>query len=619
MTATPVEAPPTPPLGDEATPRRSNVERWAWVVLAIVAAVPVVVGLVALRHPHWYPAGDMAQAELHVRGFWNHPPLVGAAGRLGTLVDQGSHPGPALWLAMYPVYALAGRTSYGLMLGAASVHLVSIVVILWLARRRAGLAFTIALGVAIVIIVRASGPAFFVEPWNPWLAVLPFMMFLLLAWDVMEGQVRRLPWAVLVGTYCIHCHVGYVPLVGALSLFVITWAAVVAHRHGDRIVATLARPVAWSALVVVVMWLPPVIDQLVHNPGNLGILVRNFRYPTDPYVGLRGALRGFAGEVNLFGPWVVGRGHLPTDPPNVVGFLGLLALWIAGFVVAVRRRYAELLRLHVLLVATCLVGIVAVARVTGVLFDYLLRWLWVVTALIVAASATALYRWWAERRTVAATPRDDGTTRRVAAVALAAAAVLAVVAIPKFAAADVPGPRDSLIVGRLAHQGAPRLDPRAKYLVRWDDPTALGASGYGLLLELAREGFHVGVDHAARAGALPSRVLPESDANGVLYVVIGKDIDRWRKRTDATELAYADPRSPAEQAEGAALRARLAKRLTDIGRSDLVPSLDTLYAAVLFAPGMPDDVKRDMSRLTDLRLPGALFLTKPGAPSEPPG
>ena len=60
------------------------------------------------------------------------------------------------------------------------------------------------------------------------------------------------------------------------------------------------------------------------------------------------------------------------------------------------------------------------------------------------------------------------------------------------------------------------------------------------------------------------------------------------------------------------------RRRTTIGRSDLVPSLDTLYAAVLFAPGMPDDVKRDMSRLTDLRLPGALFLTKPGAPSEPP-
>src|SRR6266508_1867455 len=131
-----------------------------------------------------------------------------------------------------------------------------------------------------------------------------------------------------------------------------------------------------------------------------------------------------------------------------------------------------------------------------------------------------------------------------------------------------------------------------------------------MVLELARDGFHVGVDREARAGALPSRVLAESDTDGVLYVIVGRDIDRWRERDDATELAYAEPRSLAEQVEGADLRTRLAARLTELGRADLVPSLDQLYAAVLFAPGLPDDVKRDMSRLTDLRLPAALFLTK---------
>jgi hypothetical protein len=113
-------------------------------------------------------------------------------------------------------------------------------------------------------------------------------------------------------------------------------------------------------------------------------------------------------------------------------------------------------------------------------------------------------------------------------------------------------------------------------------------------------------------------VLKESDADGVLYVVVGNDIERWRRRTDATELAYAKPRTVAEQAEADALHRRLAARLTEIGRADLVPSLDTLYAAVLFAPGMPPDVQRDMSRLTDLRLPASLFLTAPGAPSDPP-
>ena len=81
--------------------------------------------------------------------------------------------------------------------------------------------------------------------------------------------------------------------------------------------------------------------------------------------------------------------------------------------------------------------------------------------------------------------------------------------------------------------------------MRWTDPTALGATGFGTVLELARQGFHVGVDRPQRAGALPFRVLDEADADGVLYVVIGQDVDRWRARTDAVELASAEPRSPA--------------------------------------------------------------------------
>jgi hypothetical protein len=593
--------------------------RTGWVVvgLVVVAAVPVIVGLIALRSPHWYPAGDMAQAELHVRGFWSHPPLVGAAGRLGTLQDQGSHPGPALWLAMYPVYALFGRSSYGLLAGAASVHLVAIALSLWVAWRRAGLAFTVVLGVAIAVLVRASGPAFFVEPWNPWLAVFPFLLFLLLLWAVLEEERSHLPLAVLAGTYCIHCHIGYLPIVGALVLGVLVWTGWTLHRHGEAVWRTLARPLAWSGVALVVMWLPPVVDQLIHDPGNLLILYRNFRYPADPAVGLVDAVRGFAGEVNLAGPWIVGRGHLPTDSPNVLGFAALLALWAAGAFVAVRQRFSDLVRLHALLAGTCVVGVLAIARITGTMFDYLLRWLWVVTALIVTASVTTFLRWWAAARAARGAKADrDGW--RVAVVGIGAAVVLSAVAVPKFAAADVPGPRDSVIIGDLVRGARDQLDKGDRYLVRWSDPTALGATGFGTLLELARQGYHVGVDRPQRAGALPFRVLDESDADGVLYVIIGKDVDRWLARDDAVELASAEPRTPAEQAEGEALRERIIARLEEIGRSDLVPAVDRLYAAILFAPELPGDIKRDMSRLTDLRLPGALFLTAPGAPSEPP-
>ena len=59
-----------------ATPRRST---WLFVVVVSTLAVtPIIVAVVALLSGDaWFPAGDMAQAELHMRGFFNHPPLVG--------------------------------------------------------------------------------------------------------------------------------------------------------------------------------------------------------------------------------------------------------------------------------------------------------------------------------------------------------------------------------------------------------------------------------------------------------------------------------------------------------------------------------------------------------------
>ena len=47
--------------------------------------MPLVVALISVSRETWYPTGDMAQAELHVAGFFSHPPLVGAAGTASSL------------------------------------------------------------------------------------------------------------------------------------------------------------------------------------------------------------------------------------------------------------------------------------------------------------------------------------------------------------------------------------------------------------------------------------------------------------------------------------------------------------------------------------------------------
>lgn len=591
--------------------------RWRRPELVTLALlVPLVTALVVLGRQHWYPAGDMAQAELHLRGFLRHPPLVGAAGRIGTLEDQGSHPGPSMWLALYPVYRLLGATSFGLMASVTALHIASIVGIVLVARRRGGIGLVLALVPVLAVVVRASGPAFFTEPWNPWVAVLPFLLFLLLVWGSADGDLVLGPLAVLVGVHCVQSHVGYLVLVVGLLGLLVLWLGWRAWRdpHADR--RALLRWLAVASAVGLVLWVPPLVDQLVRTPGNLGILWRHFTNPTEPYIGLGGALKAYAGEVNLLGPWVVGRGHLPSSSPNLAGFLGLVALWGSGVVVAARRKDRPVLLLHAVLAATSVIGILAMSRIFGPFFDYVVRWLWPLAALVVATSI------WSIARAVAATHgTDPARTARVAvAASVAATLVLSAVATVQFAGrAELSGEPDSRVVGGLVPQITPGLSQDDRYLVRWIDPVALGAVGFGTVLELEREGYRPGVDRWARAGALPHRELAEADADGVLYVVLGPQIERWRARPDATELGAFDPRTPAEAERSAVLRALVEQQLRDVGRDDLADRLDAQYGlgAALFAPGLTPQLAADLSELVGLRLEAAAFLVPPGSPAQP--
>src|SRR4029079_8670124 len=76
------------------------------VAFALVA-IPLIVAVVALRSPRWYPIGDLAQTELRVRDVGTgNSPMIGLVGRLGTLTEPGSHPGPLSFWLLAPVFPL---------------------------------------------------------------------------------------------------------------------------------------------------------------------------------------------------------------------------------------------------------------------------------------------------------------------------------------------------------------------------------------------------------------------------------------------------------------------------------------------------------------------------------
>ena len=559
----------------------------------LVAAVvlPLLVAVVALADDDWHATGDMAQAELHVRGFFGDPPLLGAAGRLGTLTEQGSHPGPAPWVALLPGYRILGQSGWALEASVGLVAAVTAAGTIALARRRGGWALAGLVTLALVVLVRSNGPEVFSEPWNPWLAILPFAAFVLLVWAVVIDDRRALAWAAAAGSYALQSHVGYALLVGGLGLVALAWAV---HRRWWRTIAV-------AAAVTVVLWVPPVVEQLTADdgwPGNLSILYDHFSTPDEDPVGLRIAVEAFAGELNVAGPWVVGQGHQPTDPPAWAGFAAMAVLWAAAAVVAWRCRLARALRLHAVLAVACALGLVSMARVFGDFFDYVVRWMWVLAAFV--AVAIAWTAWLA----------SPARWRGILAGGAGAALVVAVVAASVGAADVVPsGPRNSELVAGLAPRIAAELDRDGRYLVRWDDTISLGATGVGVLLELEKRGFTVGADPFQRAAVLPHRVIDdECDADAVVHVVVGPSVETVRALPGARQVAAVDARTPEERRRFDEITRAFDRELRDAGLEELTPVADRHLIGVAVDPRVPEATRERVVDLVELGLPAHAFL-----------
>ena len=177
----------------------------------------------------------------------------------------------------------------------------------------------------------------------------------------------------------------------------------------------------------------------------------------------------------------------------------------------------------------------------------------------------------------------------------------------------LPGPTDSRIVGELIPQAMERLDHQSSYLLRMYDPYTLNATGFGSLLELERQGFDVGVEFFFAAAALPHRVRSELSVDEILWVVVGPAIARADLDQALTKIAHVDPRTAQEAILAEQLLNDIRDGLIAADRRELVPSLDTPGASLLFAePALPAPIAEMVRQLILLGQPVAMYAVTPG-------
>jgi hypothetical protein len=614
------------PVGGASHPARGLAERPILVIAGatLVLALPLLVAAVVLHSKHWYPVLDMAGTEMRVRDVWTtRPPLVGLFGRIGSGSAVGNHPGPLSFYALWSVWRLFGGSSFGLQAANVALDIAAIACCITIAWRRGGLALVVGVGTMLAVLMHGYGIFMLTLPWNPYLPVLWWVVFLLAAWSVLADDLVMLPVAAFAGAMCAQTHISYLGLVGGVSLFVLVVLAVASLR-GPR--SERWRHLAFwllaAVLVSAVIWAPPLIDELLHSPGNATTIFDYFRHPPKASIGLG---RGLEVVLQQMNPVKLFQGTLVHDvaPPAVSGSWVpgalLLLVWAVSFELARRLRHALLLRLDAVLGVAFLLGVASAGRIFGEVFFYLVLWAWGIAALMLFATGWLV--------AVVVARRSTSTAVRARDLAVVGASVLALVLtgllVSSATGIDVqlPEANDPL---RVLTPGTARAMSklekggyRAPFLVTWRPSQAdIGAVGYGLVNELERRGFKVRAD-SADGKYVPdygSRhvVDPSKAAIEVHLATDRPNVIRWSADPRFREVAFYDPRLNLDHLGLHGVAQRLVKDLQRAG-FDQVGRYDYgTLALVYITPGVPKPLQQRIAKLLALGPNRAVFIGPTG-------
>lgn len=591
--------------------------RWLWPSAVVAVLTPLAVAVLAQRDAHWHPVYDLAMTELRVRDVGGaHTPLIGLQGRIG---PSGSHPGPLSFYLLAPVYRLLGSSAFALQAATAVFHGAGAVTALWVARRRGGRLLVVAVSVVLLLLMQGYGLGALTEPWNPHLPMLWFVAFLLAAWAVLDGDLPMLVVAVVAASICAQTHVPYLAVTLGVAAAVTAAAAWHAWRPRRDRRAGDWRWLAAGAAVGLVLWIPPLVDEVVNEPGNLTQLADHLGTPSEDPIGVREATKLVVERLDAWQLVVVETVHpgtyvrvLSGPGPAVERGALTLGVWAVSVLVATVLRHRRLLVLHGLVAVAVAVAVAAVSRIYGVPWHYLMLWGFGIGGLmllaIVATVVVALGRRWPALQ-------SPGSPE----VVILGASVLAALSLRVVlgaADATTETPAQTAQLGRLVPDtvealedlGGPDARSTNRYYLWWDDATHGGSEGIGLVNELIRRGFDVGVDERDGVKIGTHRVRDPADATARIVVASGGWIERWSAAPGARRVAYDDPRTPAERAEFAQVRQRALDLLSSIGREDLAPRIDTDLFDLALNERVDPALNPLLGRMLDLGVPVAVFV-----------
>jgi hypothetical protein len=237
-----------------------------------------------------------------------------------------------------------------------------------------------------------------VSPWNPVVVIFPLVLFGTLCVLAAEGSVLSLLGATLLGSFVVQTNFATAPLVVVLLGLALIAAVMrqVRNRRSNPAEGLLGGGSPWvlaaGLVLLVLIWIPPLLQQLGNNPGNLTLIWRFFtaHHPTQSFstglwsvVAVDGSL-GF-GLAKELSPYVLG------DPRHHAAIVLAVVLLVGAAAVAMgmRRRNRFAAGLGIASLIGFVVTVFSVTRIVGAVFGYLVIWEIAVPALFGTSDAGA--------------------------------------------------------------------------------------------------------------------------------------------------------------------------------------------------------------------------------------
>jgi hypothetical protein len=564
------------------------------IAIVVLVLTPFAVALVRAFGDGWIPSGDEANiATRALDVFSRHPPLTGLPSTSGLYGDQitTNHPGPIeFYLLAVPVRALG--LTVGPLLTAAAINCACVLVAAWVFLRRLGLSAMLWAGVLLLAVMWSGGTAVLTDTLSSNMTMYSVLCTAVLAWALVDGDIRLLPLAALVASYAAQQHLAAGLMV--IALVVVAMAALVVQiairvRRGEPGVKKTALLSAATALAIAaVCWLPVLIDQFTGHPGNLTAIVRFARDNTRPTVGLSS---GFTQALHAVTPPTV-LGHTSTtgafflttlDATHVslgvliVGALGALA-WGA------RGRAGSVARLALIALVVLVAGVVDGSNVPMGIESgrvNLYRWTWAAAFLSWVALGLGIALLAA--RAVGRSERADRAHR------LGPPALLVVAALIATSIAFTDGRDDHnrelpsfTAERRIAAAVLSRVDRRRPLLVVEHGNDAILSVGPYVILRLVEAGVDVSSFDVSIYGSA-RRYRPQSHPT-VVVITSGKA----QLPSGPGELLAREPFGPGPTQQFDEISAERTTLLDTLARS-------ALGAKVVLTPGTSELIKRRYS------------------------